>query len=250
MAPKKVPSSTSFSKGPKAASSGNKKASTSRSRSKQARKSRSVSKSRSNPKRNTSRTKSRAKTKATSKSARQVLKEKLTETAEKNCPDDLSAFSGTTDQQNHEDSERLCKGQAKTKKRGGKQKSKGKNEANGSASSDLQADAPTALIAPEDYEHIYNASESDKSKKKKITKNKDEEIPDDAPTVLKELVQKERIAKQNGTGENGEENGGCCGCCTITWGHKPEGKSAISNVLLHQLAIVWWPIDNQLITNW
>lgn len=246
MAPKKVSSSTSFLKGAKVASSGNKKPSTSRSRSKQARnKSRSVSKSRSNPKRNTSRTKSRAKTKATSKSARQALKE-FTETGAKNCQDDLSVFSGTTDQQNPENSERICKGQAKTKKRGGKQKTKGKNDGNGGTSSDLQADAPTALIAPEDYEHIYNASESDKTKKKKITKNKDEEIPDDAPTVLKELVQKERIAKQNGSGENGEENGGCCGCCTITWRHKPDGKSAISNVLLHHLAIGWWPIDSPL----
>ena len=58
-----------------------------------------------------------------------------------------------------------------------------------------------ALIAPDDYEHIYEAKSSEK---KCNAKEPEKEIPDDAPTVLKEIVQKDRSAKQRSI--SGQDN--------------------------------------------
>ena len=68
----------------------------------------------------------------------------------------------------------------------------------------MPEDFPTALVAPDDYEHIYNAPESEKPSAKKTVKN--QEIPDDAPTVLKEMVEMERSGK--GSGQNATANEG------------------------------------------
>ena len=77
-----------------------------------------------------------------------------------------------------------------------------------------------ALIAPDDYEHIYAQSSEKKCNAKK---KPEQEIPDDAPTVLKEIVQKERSAKQRSPIGQDDANGpdvkddpeasGCC--CSI-----------------------------------
>ena len=85
-----------------------------------------------------------------------------------------------------------------------------------------------ALLAPGDNEHIYKAKDSEK---KNIAKKKTQnEIPDDAPTVLKEIVHKERNAKQRSSKMSGNNqsvskdgvdpkkdanSGVMCCCCHI-----------------------------------
>lgn len=76
----------------------------------------------------------------------------------------------------------------------------------------LPSEAPTALIAPDDYEHIYK----DTKLPDEYSKRTQRRIPSDAPTALVIMVKEEEKAKERTTTKsNTEPMVQCCCCCII-----------------------------------
>lgn len=84
---------------------------------------------------------------------------------------------------------------------------------------EVSSDLPTCLIGPDDYAHLYSAKRDPKAKAIWSKKRAAEKaIPDDAPTVLKEMAQRPSADREIAREERNEaqnETSWSCACCLL-----------------------------------